>query len=302
MNGRNLNKPLVYLVTLVAMVACASQKVESPGKGSKAQDRADTLAGEALVAMQSRDGARALTLMEQAVQQAPQRADLAYLHARLCLQIDGCAPEPLDARLRKVDPTNAVVWVNALAAAQLANDIPAETQVLEAMARSQRFHLYWNPLVANLSLTRIHSGQRPQPALTDTIGWLAGTLVPPLRRFTVGCNQTRTADAQWEQRCRRIANLLMNSDTYIVESLGLKLAKQVTGEAAARAKLDERLRTRRYLWQLSGEIAASHVEKDKLAAKQIELMRTLPREQDVFLAIVRWAGMPTIPPADFTVE
>lgn len=302
MNERFLNKSLTCIV-LLAIIGCAGPKVEPTPKAAQPHRGPDAVAAEALATYQlQRDGARTLTLMNTAVSQAPKRADLAYLHTRLCDLIEGCAPEALDARLRKLDPANAVVWMNALSTAQRNRDAAAEEQVLEAMSRSARFEIYWNPLVASIALARTQGTQGSNVALSDSIGWLAGTIVPELPSLTLACSKTRTANEQWAQRCRRLANLLMNSDTYLTESLGLTLALQVTTDPAARAKLEERARMRRYLWQESGEIVASQIEKDKFAAEQIQLIRTLPREQDVYLAIVRWAGRPTTPPAGFRME
>lgn len=303
MNERILNNSLLCVLAL-AIAACAGPKVEpTPQSAGRAQRGADALAAEALATYQlQRDGARSLALMNSAASQAPQRADLAYLYTRLCGLIEGCGTEPLDARLRKLDPGNAVVWLSALAAAQRNRDAAAEEQVLEAMARSARFEIYWNPLVASIALARTQGTQGASVALSDSIGWLAATIVPTVQPLALGCSKTRTSNEQWAQRCRRIANLLINSDTYLTESLGLTLALQVTNDPAARTKLEERARARRYLWRESGEIVASQIEKDKFAAEQIELIRTLPREQDVYLAIVRWAGRPTTPPADFRME
>jgi hypothetical protein len=37
------------------------------------------------------------------------------------------------------------------------------------------------------------------------------------------------------------------------------------------------------------------VERDKFSGQMIELMKKLPREQDVAVAILRWAGEPLLP-------
>jgi hypothetical protein len=40
----------------------------------------------------------------------------------------------------------------------------------------------------------------------------------------------------------------------------------------------------------------SQEDRAALSNELIELMRSLPREQDVFLAVLRWARQPTTPP------
>ena len=59
--------------------------------------------------------------------------------------------------------------------------------------------------------------------------------------------------------------------------------------------LDERVATLSYRSQQSGAIVREQVERDKFSAQMIELMKKLPREQDVSLAILRWAGQPLLP-------
>lgn len=303
MNGRALYRILLSVVACLAIVACAGPKVDTTAPATNPERTADTYAAEALATYQlQRDGGRTLNLMSAAVQLAPRRQDLAYLNARFCVLIEGCSTEPFDARLRTLDPKNAVIWLNALTNAQRQHDAAAEVQVLDAMARSERFDIHWNSLVADLALARVKGAKGTEVVLNETIGWLATTIVPSFQPLALGCSKSRTADPQWAQRCRHIANLLLNSDTYAAEMVGLTLAQQVTMDPVARAPLLDRARTRSYLWQLSGEIVTVQIEKDKFAAEQIQLMKSLPREQDVHSAIVRWAGRSMTPPPDFRLE
>ena len=70
----------------------------------------------------------------------------------------------------------------------------------------------------------------------------------------------------------------------------------MTADPAEIEKLAARARTARYLWQASGAIINSQVERDKFAIELLDLMRKLRREQDVQMAVLRWAGRPLIPP------
>jgi hypothetical protein len=47
--------------------------------------------------------------------------------------------------------------------------------------------------------------------------------------------------------------------------------------------------------QTSGSIVAAQVEKDKFSDQMLKLMSESKREQDVFRAILRWAGQPLTP-------
>lgn len=59
--------------------------------------------------------------------------------------------------------------------------------------------------------------------------------------------------------------------------------------------LDERVATLSYRSQAAGAVVREQVERDRFSAQLIELMKKLPREQDVSVAILRWAGQPLVP-------
>jgi hypothetical protein len=301
MNLHCLNRFILAAAVGMGVAACNS----SPTKSAAPQPpqpavRADALATEALgVYKLQQDGARAWTLMSAATQEAPNRADLAFLQMRLCQLIEGCQPEPYEARARKLDPSNAAVWMRSLADAQRRREPTVEAQVLDAMGRGQRFDVYWNPLAAHIAAVRIANSARPSGASNETIDWLGATLIPNLQPLTLACSRSRTTESQWAQRCGRVAQALMNGDTYLAESLGTRMAQQVAAHESEQIKLSERSRTSRYLWRVYAELANSQVERDKFAAEILELMGALRREQDVHLAVVRWAGRPIVPPADW---
>jgi NifB/MoaA-like Fe-S oxidoreductase len=59
--------------------------------------------------------------------------------------------------------------------------------------------------------------------------------------------------------------------------------------------LDERVATLSYRSQAAGAVVREQVERDRFSAQLLELMKKLPREQDVSVAILRWAGQPLVP-------
>lgn len=296
-----LNRFILCLVIAAAAAGCAgTQEKIASAQGSARPNQtteADSLAAEALAAYHlQRDGARTLALIAAATNRAPNRADLAYLQLALCRAIEGCQPEPYETIVRKLEPSNAVVWMRALEQAQQRRETSVEAHVLEAMGRAETFDVHWNELVAAVTGARIALGARANAALSETVGWLGETIVPPLQPLTLACGRTRTAEPGWAQRCSKLAQVLANGDTYVVEALGLKIAQQVTADALEQNRLAQRTLTARYLWRESGTIIESQVERDKFAAQLVELMRKLRREQDVHLAVVRWAGLPVVPP------
>jgi len=302
MNSSYLNRFILTLALAMGAVACSSSP-EKPVTAPKASSSADAQAAEALAVFElQRDGARAWSLISGATSQAPNRADLAYLQASLCQLMEGCQPEPYEARVRKLDPGNGAIWMRALAEAQRQKETTVEAQILDAIGHAQRFDVYWNPLVASITFARIAKGSGANAALSETIDWLGSTIVPQFQPLTLACSRTRTTEQPWAERCRRAARVLMNSDTYIAESIGTVLAQQVAMQPTEQTQLKERARTSRYLWRTYAELTNSQVERDKFSLQLLELMRKLRREQDVQLAVVRWARRPVTPPPEWKEE
>jgi hypothetical protein len=304
MPSSHLNRFILLATVALGVASCGTSAVKSPApQGREPTAAPDAFAAEALATYQlQRDGARSLALITEAVRRAPKRADLVYLQASLCRLIEGCPPETYEAHLRKLAPENAAVWMRALAAAQKRREPSVEAQILEAIGRAEHFDVYWNSLGANIASARIANGAAPEAALSETINWLGSTIVPAFQTLTLSCARGRTGEAQWADRCRRVAQVLMNGDTLIAERVGIALAQQVTSDPIEVTKLAERERTARYLWRESAEIINSQVERDKFSLELLELMRKLRREQDVHLAVMRWAGRAVTPPPQWQEE
>jgi hypothetical protein len=300
MRQRSLNR-FIFIGFALVLSACGGTQPKPAPQGPSGD--ADALATEALAVYRlQRDGARTWALISRATQQAPQRADLAFLQARLCALIEGCQPEPYEARVRQLDPSNGVIWMRALTQAQRQRDTLVEAQIVEAIGRAERFDVYWNVLGAAVGKARMAGGARPDTALNEAVAWLGGTIVPELPPLTIACSRTRTTEQAWADRCRRLSRVLMNGDTYVVESIGSKLAQQVAGQTAEQIELNGRDKTSRYLWRTYAAIASSQIERDKFAQEILELMSKLRREQDVHLAVARWARRPVTPPPDWIDE
>lgn len=298
--------PSVLLAALFMLAACAGS---APQRGTNAPapaGNADELAEDALQALVEGDSQRALASIARANLLAQNRPDLAWLHARVCMLTPGCEPEPIEARLRKLAPDNGVVWLGPLARTQARQDKRAEEQILEVMSRAQQFDLYWTGIVWRLSAARNKNtpqpgtpGASPQPltdALDKTTEALSSTVVPAFKPLNTACGQDRAQDPATRTRCDRIVQAMQRSDTTLVEGLGLGIAQRLATPASPEALvLDERAATLSYRTQAAGAVVRSQVERDKFSAQLVELMKKLPREQDVSLAILRWAGQPLLP-------
>ena len=300
----------IVLAAALALSACAGQ---APQRGTAASaatrtlsGNADELAGDALQELAESDAQTALAAIARANLLAQNRPDLAWLHVRICALTPGCEPEPIETRFRKLAPDNGVVWLGPLARAQSRRDKQAEAQILDAMSRAQRFDVYWTTLVWRLSAARSAKapaagtpGASPAPvtaALDRTTEALSAAVVPAFKPLSAACEVARTQDPAPKARCDRIAQAMQSSDTTLVEGLGLAMAQHLATPASPESVvLDERVATLSYRSQAAGAVVRSQVERDKFSAQMIELMKKLPREQDVSIAILRWAGEPLLP-------
>ena len=306
-----LRLPCVLFAALFVLAACSSSAPQGgtsapPASTHAPSGTADELAEDALQALVEGNSQRALASIARANLLAQNRADLAWLHARVCTLMPGCESEPIEARLRKLAPDNGVVWLGPLARTQARQDKRAEEQVLEVMSRAQRFDLYWTGLVWRLATARNNNspqpptpGASPQPlteALDKTTEALSAAVVPAFKPLSTACAQDRVQDPVTRTRCERIAQAMQRSDTTLAEGLGLGIAQRLATPGSPEAVvLDERTATLSYRSQLAGAVVRSQVERDKFSAQMIELMKKLPREQDVATAILRWAGEPLDP-------
>jgi hypothetical protein len=301
----------ILLAVSFALTACAGSPAQrgtaaSSGATRTPSGNADELASDALQVLTERDGQTALAAIAQANLVAPKRPELAWLHIRICALAPGCEQEPLEARFRKLAPDNGVVWLGPLERAQTRQDKRVADQILEALSHAQSFDLYWTTLVWRLSEARSAKapppgspGAPPQPltqAMDGTTEALSAAIVPAFRPLTAACTIERIQDPATRARCDRIAQAMERSDTTLVEGLGLGIAQLLATPGTPTAVvLDERISTLSYRSQAAGAVVRSQVEHDKFSAQMIELMKKLPREQDVSLAILRWAGQPLVP-------
>jgi hypothetical protein len=304
---------LLLLAALAVLAACAGPSAKrdsatSAGSNQKLSGNADEFASGALQAFVEADGQRALAAIARANVIAADRPELAWLHARICAVSPGCQAEPIETRLRKLAPENGVVWLGPLARAQARQDKPAEQQILDVMSRAQRFDVYWTSLVWRLS-TALNAnspqpgtpGANPQPltrALDSTTEALSAVVVPAFKPLSTACGLDRVQDPATRTRCQLIAEAMQRSDTTLAEGLGLGIAQRLAAPASPDAiVLNERVATLSYRSQAAGAVVREQVERDKFSAQMLELMKKLPREQDVSLAILRWAGQPLLPAA-----
>ena len=299
------------LAVLLLLSACASAPPERSSGSATRNDPSDVdeLAASALALWgtnASANGSQALQQIRKAAKAAPERRDIQWLHLRLCSEVPGCEPQPIETELRKLDPANGSVWLGPLARVRQQGDTRAEEQVLEAMSRATNFNVYWTTLIARLGPPLSHMPvantiAQPVPtpltnAVNSAVRWLSALSVSAFKPVSAACDQQQVREPERRVRCEKIAQALQRSDTVLAEGLGLGIAQRLAvPESATALQISEKIDTLRYQNQESGAVIAAQVEKEKFTQELLELNRKLGREQDVARAILRWAGKPLAP-------
>jgi len=309
---RKSNLAAIALVAIAMVLqACASPKTGSPSAPATAKRPAiatassDLLLAEALRQyINNRDSAQALAMAQLAVQRSAENADALWILLQICSGSPGCQPEPLETQLRKLDPTNGLAWLGPLNRAVQQNDQTAADQIMEVIARTPRLELGWNGLVAKLATALADRTRSTTPAnkmplaegLNEAVGLLSRLALPAFQPLSDNCTARRLGDRLVAARCLLVSSVLQRGDTYIAESMGLGIAQRLAAtETGETSKVDQRIAVARYQRDTAGEIIATQVEREKFATEMLELMRKQRREQDVFIAIIRWAGRPLAP-------
>lgn len=308
---------------LAAMLLLAAGCGGTPTKGSNQRadqaplsafkvTPADLLLADALQRqITERSFTSTLVLVEGAAQKAPDRVDIAWLHAQLCGWVPGCAPEPLEARLRKLDPNNASVWIGALTRAQQQKDVTAENEILQAMGRGQRFDMYWNSLVSHIAIALnqtsgslpTEDGKPSATPLTDSlnqaISWVSEIALPAFQPVSDACGEEQVTNPTTATRCGAIAQALQRGDSYLIEGVGLGIAERLAVPGSPRAIIvEEQIHLTRYQRDTAGQIISTQLEREKFTHEMLKLMTALKREQEVYVAVIRWAGQPVMPPGE----
>jgi hypothetical protein len=296
-------------MSLIAATLCACGG--TPGKtpdnsGATLTGTPDQLLAAAITPVSSpRNLLASLPRIQAASERAPDRPELVLLTLRLCTITQRCAPETFETRLRKLDPDNAIAWLGALQRAQQSRDVAAEAQILEAMGRAKYADLYWNRLMWHSASALAEAALASNPkttnnvltlAIGDASTWLLAVVVPDFAPLGQACSDERMRDADTASRCGRVAQVLENGDTVIAEGVGLGIEERLSRlDPRAASSVATRVANSRYMYDTAASIAGSQVQREKFSQQQIELMKKVRREQDVFTAVLRWAGMPLTP-------
>jgi len=263
---------------------------------------ADSLAAAAMLSIgPGIDPVQRLTLISRAVAEAPDRPDLVWLNVRLCTEVDGCNPEPLEAQLRALDPDNTAAWFNSIGRAAKRNDEAAVRNNLAAIASSTRFDTYWNTTVVHVTQALLRTKTMDlRTAFITAIGVAAAIVFPPYQFIANACKGEFLKDPDGVVICRRVASVMRRGDTYLTELIGLAITRRVWPEGSAEfIAANNARRVAHYRMHIEGQISLKQLWSSRDIARRLQLMTDNQTEQEVVSAEILSARLNPNPPSDW---
>jgi len=304
--------PVVALVLLAPLVHAddASDRLAAIDK-LIAKGTPNSLATAALLQQFGAESdSGAYRLISRAVQLAPDRRDLAWLAVRLCAGSSDCNDADPEKHLHDIDPTNGIGYMGALTRAQRKNDVAGVNAALTAFANSEKFYVYFDPLIAattpELAAARHQGGSTPSRkeitrATLEMTGAIAASVLPPTQSFHYSCKGLPLQQVAGRlDLCRRAARSIANADTFLVEGLGLSYQHQLWPEDSPEGQaIAAQRRVFQYRMEEYNHIDISASKLEEYPADALEAFRTHDREQDVALFYFAKAGTPKDPPPNW---
>jgi hypothetical protein len=280
--------------------AVQDQQLERARIGLLKAGDADSLAAAALLTIRAGQEPDRVSLAARASELAPGRADLAWLYLASCNNTPSCDPGPAVARLAASAPTNAARYA---ARTQGSQDSESDLdRLLAGMAATERFDIYWNALIAleAKALVRV-GGATHSSAVVTAIGTNAAIAVPAYQRYVQACKGEALQRETRRDACRKVARVLMQGDTILTERIGQTIALRAWPpespewkQAAEMRRLTEFRMQARSASQLVREMA-----DETRMTRYLGWLGSYRSEQEVLLADLRLAGLPTEPPPDW---
>jgi hypothetical protein len=281
-----------------ARIARMGRQVSRATTALERRTDADSLAAAGLLES-SRHRDKALSLVAQAAEVSPDRADLVWLHIAICQKTPPCDPENAERRLRSLDASNGVGWLGALSKANAQNNDAAKDAALTEIGKTARVDIYWTTLIAHLSKAIADTKALSLPdAEVTVIGVLAAQAIPAYGVASNSCKGERLQRADILEACRAVASAFEHGDTYITEMIGVAIAKRVWPENSPEwAAATEARRNYEYRSKFWGKLDIIPWSKSA-AEKYLGYCEQNHREQDVLRAQLVAAGANPSPPAE----
>ena len=244
-------------------------------------------------------------LSARASELAPESATFAWVRLRLCALAPPCDFRDAATAMRWVAPANPAAWLPTLNVAFKDGDIVETERVLFDMSQGKHFAVY-AVAVAVLMFDALKAAANSLP--TDTaasdasrlalvISVAAAKLVPSFTTIEEVCRDPAPGTER-RDACMKIARTLQRGDTMRGEFAGISIEKHLVAPDSKEAvALAERRRVLESQQSLAANFDTPLLPWSKNAHARWHLarMRSLPREQDVLLAILREQGTPSYP-------
>jgi hypothetical protein len=268
---------------------------------------ADSLAAAAALSFRQESSQGTLELAVSANALAPQSAVIGWLHLRLCVETPACDFRDVATVLRWVDADNGASLLPILAAAYRDRDSLEVDRVIADMAQTKRFDLYWNPLVVLLA-DALYKARHDLPrgfaaSTAQRLGLasdLAGEFVPSFATLLDSC---RAAGMGSERReaCLKLSRIMEHGDAMVAQLAGFGIEKHLVAPDSREGRA---MNERRHVLEWRAMMAARADSgvlpwlKNARARKRLAQMRAAPRQEDVYVAILREYKM-ALEPTEF---
>ncbi|MGO9514007.1 MAG: hypothetical protein ACLP2F_10245 [Steroidobacteraceae bacterium] len=249
----------------------------------------------------------AVELAAKASELDPENPSIGWLRLQLCANTPGCDVRDAATTMRWVDADNGAAWLPTLATAQKDKDSMEVDRILADMAQGVRFDLYWNRTVVLLFDTLKRAGSALPPKylpsdsarLNEAMGVAGSEIIPPFAPLLNACRDS--AGTERRESCLKLSRVMQRADTVVAQMAGFSIERRLSPPDSKEAR--SIAEHRRVLeWRVS---AASQFDvpilpwlKSARARARIAQMRTMHREEDVDVAILREHRMPLEPPED----
>ena len=248
----------------------------------------------------------ALEFAEKASELAPDNPAIIWLRLQLCTHVPSCDIRSAATTMRWVDADNGAAWLPTLAAAQKDKDTIEVDRVLVDMAEAAHFNLYANRTTVLMfdALRRARAALPRNPLgsdvarLTEAMGLASAAAVPS---FSPLINACREADAERREACLTLSKTMQRADTVMAQLVGFAIERRLTPTDSKELRVIAE-RRRLLEWRVTAaaqsEVPSLPFLKNARARSRVAKMRSLPREEDVCIAILREHKTPLDPPED----
>jgi hypothetical protein len=254
------------------------------------------------------DKPSAVELAARASELQPQSASLGWLHLQLCSGTPGCDIRDVATVMRWVDADNGAAWVQTLAAAQKDRDQTEIDRILADMTHGARFDLYWNRIVVLMVETlRAARGELPggfagsdAARLTTVTGIAGAEIIPAFSPLVEACRESGGAPERHDL-CLKLSKTMQHGDTIAAQLAGFSIERHLLPPDSKEARA---ISERKHILEWRQTEAAKFDTpllpwmKNARARARLALMRAMPREEDVCIAILREHNVALEPPEE----